>query len=181
MGVFDTVHFPRPIACVACQAPITSTQTKAFDPFQNQYQVGECIDHAEVIRIVREELFCESCRSFNEQWVYLVVYRGVLVDVATDLEAAEKQLHGFSFERLLLWYHDLYARFVGERRERRGAEHFLRDVVSWFGEGYHQMPAEEREKRWILFFMNRHFLREAGDPLDAIRAYLKRDEEQEAD
>ena len=31
MGMFDTVHFAEPVACAICQAPIPSTQTKAFD------------------------------------------------------------------------------------------------------------------------------------------------------
>jgi hypothetical protein len=36
----------------------------------------------------------------------------------TDLPTAESQLRSFSFERLILWYHDLCAKRDHERRER---------------------------------------------------------------
>ncbi len=83
MGMFDTVYFENPIACVICQAPIISTQTKAFDCTLDNYRVGDCIAHAEEIRIVREDLHCDACHAFNQQFVYLAVYRGILVDIAT--------------------------------------------------------------------------------------------------
>jgi hypothetical protein len=33
-----------------------------------------------------------------------------LIDITLDRPAAEAQLRSFSFERLILWYHDLYAK-----------------------------------------------------------------------
>ena len=110
MGLFDVIHFPQPLICVACQVEITSTQTKAFDPSQNDFHVGDCVGHAEEMHIVRESLHCDTCLVYDQQFVYLVVYRGILVDVAADLETAEAKLHSFSFEKLILWYHDLSAK-----------------------------------------------------------------------
>ena len=39
---------------------------------------------------------------------YLAVYRGLLVGIEQDREAAEALVRSLNFEKLLLWYHDLY-------------------------------------------------------------------------
>ena len=184
MGMFDTVHFDRPIVCAVCQAPILSAQTKAFECLMDSFRVGDCISHAEEIRLVREGLYCDACHTFDKQFVYFVVYRGILIDVTPDRETAEAQLRTFSFERLLLWYHDLYAKCIAEQRDRRQLEHFLRDVVSWYEEGYDQLTSEERDKRGFLFWLHRPLLEKAAAPLDALRAYfdqLRADDEATSD
>lgn len=61
MGMFDTIHFEKPIACAVCQAEIPSIQTKAFDCALDDFRIGDCIGHAEEIRIVRESLYCTAC------------------------------------------------------------------------------------------------------------------------
>ncbi len=88
---------------------------------------------------------------------------------------AEAQLRSFSFERLLFWYHDLYARRVTERRERWDVERFLRNLVRWYTEGYDQMTPEERGQKplGLLFFYHRDLLASAADPVAALRAYLE--------
>ena len=173
MGLFDTIHFPKPVTCLACQVQISSTQTKAFDPFQNDFYIGDCVGHAEEIRIVREALYCDACHVYDKQFVYLVVYRGILIDIVADLATAEAQLQNFSFERLILWYHDLFAKREDERRERRALSGFLHDVLHWFEGKYDQMPPEELDKRWAFFLQNRAILESAENPLAAIRAYLE--------
>jgi hypothetical protein len=172
MGMFDTVYFENPIACVVCQAPIISTQTKAFDCTLDNYRVGDCIAHAEETRIVRENLHCDACHTFDQQYVYLAVYRGILVDIALDLTTAEAQLRTFSFERLILWHHDLYAKRMDERRERLEVVRFLHEVAQWYEEGYDQMSQAERDKHWTIFFSQRPILESAASPLVAFRAYL---------
>ena len=173
MGMFDTVHFAEPVACAICQAPIPSTQTKAFDSTLDDYRIGDCIGHAEEIRVVREDLFCDACHAYNKQFVYLVVYRGILIDIALDLPAAEPQLHSFSFERLLLWYHDQYAKRISERRDRLAVERFLHDLVRWFDEGYDQMTPEERAEKHWPFFIHKDILEGASDPVTALRVYVE--------
>ena len=181
MGLFDVIHFPQPVMCVACQAEIASTQTKAFDPLQNDFHLGDCVGHAEEIRIVREGLFCDACHAYDEQFVYLVVYRGILVAVAADLATAEAQLRSFSFERLILWYHDLSAKRDDERRQRQALTRFLHDMLRWFEGKYEQMPAEKRKKHWFFFLQNSAILEKADDPLAAIRVYLEQMKEQESE
>ena len=136
------------------------------------YGVGDCITHTEEIRVVREGLYCDACRAYDKQFVYLAVYRGIFVGITDDLAAAEALLRTFSFEKLILWYHDLYARLVEERRERRGVERFLHDVATWYEKGYDRMSEEERKKQWLIFLSAREILEQSAGPVEAIRAYL---------
>ena len=173
--LFDTIYFDQPLLCAACQAPIASTQTKAFECLLDNFHIGDCVGHAEEIRIVRERIYCDACRAIDQPSVYFVVYWGILVDIAQDLPAAEAQLRSFSFERLLLWYHDQYAKRVAERRDRWAVERFLHDVVRWYEEGYDRMTPEERKQKpmlSLLFFHNLDLLESAADPVAALRAYL---------
>ena len=172
MGMFDTIYFEQPIACAVCQAPISSTQTKSFECLMDDFRIGDCIGHAEEIRLVREGLYCEACQAIDQQWVYLAVYRGILIDITLDRTTAEAQLRSFSFERLILWYHDLYAKRMAEQRQRQQVDHFLHDVVRWYEEGYDQLSPEERSQQRFVFWMHRPLLENAADPLAAIRTYL---------
>ena len=103
----------------------------------------------------------------------MAVYRGILIDITLDRPAAEAQLRSFSFERLILWHHDLYAKRMAEQRQRQQIEHFLHDVVRWYEEGYDQLPPEERSQQRFVFWMHRPLLENAGNPLAALRAYLE--------
>lgn len=172
MGMYDTIRFDSAIPCSVCQAEIDSTQTKAFDCTLATYRVGDCVAHAEEIRVVREGLYCHACRKFDKQFIFLAVYRGILVGVVDDMAAAEALLRTFSFEKLLLWYHDLFARLEGERRERWAVERFLHDVATWYEKGYDLMSEEERKKQWVVFLSAREVLEKSAGPVEAIRAYL---------
>lgn len=83
MGMFDTIRFESPIACAVCQAPISATQTKAFECLMDDFHIGDCIGHAEELRLVREGLYCDACHAIDQQFVYLAVYRGILVDITS--------------------------------------------------------------------------------------------------
>ena len=123
MGMFDTIIFDRPIPCPKCGAEIRSDQTKAFECTLDEYRIGDCIAHAEEIRIVGDELYCEACKAFTTRY-YLAVYRGILVGIEQEREAAEALLRSFNFEKLLLWYHDCTASatsaHAGRQPTRRG-------------------------------------------------------------
>ena len=62
MGMFDTIIFNRPIPCPKCGAEIRSDQTKAFECTLDDYRIGDCIAHAEEIRIDRGAPRAENCR-----------------------------------------------------------------------------------------------------------------------
>jgi len=125
MGMFDTIKFDRDYACVKCKSIITSTQTKAFDKTLDEYSVKDCIDHAEEIRIIKEELFCEKCHEFQPNPVYLVVNRGILLGIADSFQKAKEVLDELNTEKLILWYHDLYRKYINQKNETNKYQNFV--------------------------------------------------------
>jgi hypothetical protein len=170
MGMFDTIIFDRPIPCAQCGAEIRSDQTKAFECTLDDYRIGDCIAHAEEIRIVRDELFCGKCTEFTGAYYYLAVYRGVLVGIEQEREAAEVLLRGFNFEKLLLWYHDLYRKRQRALADNRRAEAFMRQVCEWFEGGYDRQAPEGLGS--LRFFLSRDILTKSDTPLAALRQFL---------
>jgi hypothetical protein len=169
MGMFDTIIFDRSIPCPKCGAEIRSDQTKAFECTLDDYRIGDCVAHAEEIRIVGDELYCEACKAFTTRY-YLAVYRGVLVGIEQEREAAEALLRSFNFEKLLLWYHDLYRQRERARGATHRAEMFMRNVCEWFEGGYDKMAPEDR--RSLLFIWNRDILEKSETPLAALHHFL---------
>lgn len=171
MGMFDTIIFDRPIPCAKCGAEIRSDQTKAFECTLDDYRIGDCIAHAEEIRIVGDDLYCDACKAFTTRY-YLAVYRGVLVGIETEREAAEALLRSFSFEKLLLWYHDLYRKRRRALADNRRAEAFMRNVCKWFAGGYDTLAPEDEPKRRWLFVWDRNVLEKSDTPLAALQHFL---------
>lgn len=172
MGMFDTILFDQAIPCPKCGAEILSDQTKAFECTLDDYQIGDCIAHAEEIRIVREELFCSQCKQFTGKNYYLAVYRGILAGIEEDLESAEHRLRTFGFETLVLWYHDLYARLQNALGDAHRSEVFMHDLCEWFEKGYDRLTEEQRTDPLLLFLWNREILESSPDPLAALRQFL---------
>jgi hypothetical protein len=171
MGMYDTIIFARPIPCSKCGAEIRSDQIKAFDCALHEYRIGDCIAHAEEIRVVSDELYCEECKAYTTHY-YLAVHRGVLVGIEQEREAAELLLRSFNFEKLLLWYHDLYHKRQRTLADNRRAAAFMRNVCEWFGGGYDKLaPEDEPIRRW-LFIWDRKLLEQSETPLAALRHFL---------
>jgi len=116
------------------------------------------------------------CKAFTARY-YLAVYRGILVGIEQEREAAESLLRSFSFEKLLLWYHDLYRKRQRALAENRHAEAFMHNVCEWFEGGYDKMAPEDR--RSLLFFWSRDLLEKSDSPLAALRHFLAEREAQE--
>jgi len=170
MGMFDTIIFDRPIPCPKCGAEIRSDQTKAFECTLDDYRVGDCVAHAEEIRIVRDELFCGKCTAFTGAYYYLAVYRGILVGIEQEREAAEALLRSFNFEKLLLWYHEMYRQRERACGATHRAEMFMHNVCEWFEGGYDKMAPEDR--RSLLFIWNRDILEKSETSLAALHHFL---------
>lgn len=184
MGMFDTIYFDKPYLCPKCRTKIDSTQTKAFDSTMANFHVRDCVSHAEEIRVVKQELFCNKCSESTGQYVYIAVFRGVLVGVTDSLQKARHMLNDMNLEKLLLWYHDLYKKYDGEVRENRDLLRFLRNVVEWFEEGRHKKKKGNVSVIGdIVFLFDGEYLKRAKDPLDAIKRFLaaKQKEERERD
>ena len=112
MGMFDTIYFDQKYTCPLCGKEIGDIQTKEFENLLNYYHVKDCISHAEDIRIIKDELFCDACSKHTGKYVYIIVVRGILLGITDTLKAAKELLNDLNLEKLILWYHDLYKRYV---------------------------------------------------------------------
>ncbi len=169
MGMFDTIYFQRPYACDQCGKKFHSVQTKAFERMLENFRIGDCVGHAEEIRIITEKLFCLDCRE-NVKSVYLMVYRGILLGITDDLEEA-KGLLEVNVEKMVLWYHDLYQRYVDTREEKRSYEGFLEDLREWYSEGLHQ-KSERNSFTKLRFLWNLKHLQGAVSPIESIERFM---------
>ncbi len=170
--MFDTIYFDRGYTCPKCQGKIHSTQTKAFENLLESYHVKDCMGHAEEIRIVKEELFCDNCREFIGKDVYIVVVRGILLGVTETLEEAKEVLNGLNEEKLVLWYHDLYRRYIDERNEKRSYWGFLEDLREWYSERWYEKAETESGIERLRFIWNSRHLRGALNPVESIERFL---------
>ncbi len=171
MGMFDTIYFDKPYFCPTCQGKISSTQIKAFENALEDYRIKDCISHAEEIRIVREEIFCDHCSKHTGLNVYLIVNRGIFLGTASTLEEAQKLISDLNLEKLILWYHDLYKRYIEERREKNSYKRFLNDLHKWFREKSVE-KSNGTEVRQFLFFSNLSYLKGTLDPLESIERFM---------
>jgi len=168
MGMFDTIMIDRSYECVKCKNMITSTQTKAFDKTLDEYKTKDCVDHAEDIRIIKEELFCDKCHEFQPDPVYLVVNRGILTGIADSLQQARALLDDLNNEKLILWYHDLYRRYIDQKNDTHKHRRFLYDLREWWGE---QLYKETNKDKLFFLFYSHHF-KGAISPIESVERFL---------
>ncbi len=93
-----------------------------------------------------------------------------MIGIEQEREAAETLVRGFNFEKLLLWYHDLYHKRRRTLADKRRAEAFMRQVCEWFEGGYDKLAPEDR--RSLLFIWNRDILAKSDTPLAALHQFL---------
>jgi hypothetical protein len=172
MGMFDTVYFDKTCTCPICQGRIHSVQTKAFENMLEDFHVKDCVGHAEEIMVVKEELFCDNCSKSIGKSVYIVVGRGILLGITDSMEAANKLLNELNQEKLILWYHDLYQRYIRERNEKHSYGRFLEDLREWYGERLYERPETDTAIERIRFIWNSRHLKGAMSPVESIEWFL---------
>jgi hypothetical protein len=170
MGIHDTVRFDPPRTCRSCGQAIDSVQLSS-DGILEEFELGDCISHAEDLGVMREQLFCRACNG-SGQHVYLVVFRGILVGIGDSFAEAKQLLDGMSPEKILFLYHDLFKKYRFEQRHKRGLEGFLEDLVKWF-----TAPDKQR----LFYRINDAYFKDAADAVDAIKRYLEDKEALEHD
>jgi len=143
------------------------------------FHVKDCVDHAEETMILKEELFCDNCSKFVGKNVYIVVDRGILLGITEGLEEAKKLLNDLNMEKLLLWYHDLYQRYIVERREKHSYERFLKDLREWYGERLHEKPETDSAIDRFRFIWNSRYLKGALNPVESIERFITYNEMRE--
>ncbi|MBU4076760.1 MAG: hypothetical protein KKI06_08655 [Euryarchaeota archaeon] len=103
------------------------------------YHIGDCVGHAEDVRIIKDELYCDNCRKFTGI-VYIVVDRGILLGTAGTLDEARKLMDSLDMEHFVLFYHKLYERYLKERKEKHMYLRFLKNLREWYGEKLYEKP-----------------------------------------
>lgn len=171
MGMFDTIYFDKKYACPICNAEIDSIQTKEFENLLNNYYVKDCISHAEDGRIIKGELFCDACSKHIGKNIYIVVARGILLGITDTLEDARNLLNSLNLEKLTLWYHDLYQKYITERKEKKSYGRFLNDLCNWYNKGLYEKPDEQITEQLWLMWSKRH-LKGALNPIESIERFL---------
>ena len=179
MGMFDTIYFEKAYTCPNCQGKIDSVQVKAFENMLEDFFVKDCVGHAEEAMILKEELFCDNCSKFVGKDVYIVVDRGILLGTTERLEEAKKLLNELNMEKLLLWYHDLYKRYLREREQKHTYARFLSDVREWYGERLYERPEADSGIGQLRFMWNSSHLKGALNPIESIERFITYNEMRE--
>jgi hypothetical protein len=171
MGMFDTIYFDKKYACPICNAEIDSVQTKEFENLLNNYYVKDCISHAEDVRIIKGELFCDACSKHIGKNIYIVVARGILLGITDTLEDARNLLNSLNLGKLTLWYHDLYQKYINERKEKKSYRRFLSNLCNWYNKGLYKKPDEQiTEQLWLMW--SKRYLKGALNPIESIERFL---------
>ena len=172
MGMFDTVYLDCAYTCPVCQKTIHSVQVKAFENQLETFRTKDCIGHAEEMRIIKEELFCDRCREDIKKSIYIVEGRGILLGITDTLGEAQRLLNDLNQEKLVLWYHDLYQRYIAERREKHSYQRFLEDLMEWYGERLHECAEIDSATERFRFIWNSRHLRGALSPVESIERFM---------
>ena len=181
MGMFDTIHFEKPIPCPDCGAEISSVQTKDFESLMCNYYVGSLLRGASVLKgIVKEELWCDQCRKAERKLrhpIYLVIWNSILAGIETTEEAAERRLASVDRLDLVGWLDEAQrssatwqSRFFG----------LLGDLEKWQTHLEHQANPQEDDKtrRWAPIFKLPDEILQANDPLKALLHQHREDAKQ---
>jgi hypothetical protein len=161
MGLPDSIDLDQPRACPECGTAIKRVLLSWGDK-REDFTVGDCVSHAEHLGVAREQLYCLACGALGH-FVYLGIFRGLLVGIGDSSDEAKRLLDDVNLEKILFWHHDLFRKYRLEQRARIRLEDFLADVAWWFGEpdaGY--LPCEG----------NAPYLEGAMDALDAVKRFL---------
>nr|QNO41272.1 hypothetical protein BHHPIBDN_00002 [Methanosarcinales archaeon ANME-2c ERB4] len=171
MGMFDTVQLDRAYTCPGCQGTIHSVQVKAFENQLETFRTKDCTGHAEEVRIIKEELFCDRCREDIGKSIYIVEGRGILLGITDSLEEAQRLLNDLNQEKLVLWYHDLYHRYIAERREKHSYQRFLEDLGEWYGERLYEYVETDSTTK-VRFIWNSRHLMGTLSPVESIERFM---------
>ncbi|GFO95950.1 hypothetical protein ig2599ANME_0132 [groundwater metagenome] len=169
MGMFDTICFDKAYECPECKGKIGSVQIKDFENMLENFHIGDSVGHAEDVRIIKDELYCDNCGKFTGQDIYIVVDRGILIGTTLTLEEARKLLSALDMEKLTLLYHELYKKYIRERSEKNMYWRFLDDLREWYGEKLYENPPTGLS---ALRFWNLSDLKGSRDPVESIERFL---------
>lgn len=88
------------------------------------------------------------------------------------MSTAKELLNDLNLEKLVLWYHDLYKRYVSEQNEKGSYARFLSDLSEWYGKKLYLKKEDERTGLWIHLLWNLRHLRGALSPVESVERFL---------
>jgi hypothetical protein len=176
MGMFDTIHLEKPIACKTCGAGILDFQTKQFESLMLDYHIGSVLQGGRILSgILKEEAYCDACSSAGKpSWtdVYMVVWHSILAGVETDEKQAQARLDAVDRLDLVQWLVE------AQRKTREWKQRFYslhNELRKWQNHLEEQKkPAEndvenpERKRRIGFFFGPPEEILQATDPIAKI-------------
>lgn len=184
MGMFDTIHFDKPISCPECGTAISSTQTKEFDAMMGNYYVGSLVRGGSILKgIVKEELWCDQCFDGGRKSrhpIYLVIWNSILAGVETTEEGAGQRLA--TVDRL-----DLVGWLDEAQRSADGWQcrffRLLRDMEKWHVhlEQQKNPQLDGGTNRFSGIFKLPDEILNAQDPLKALLAQHRENAKQDID
>ena len=166
MGMFDTLVFPEPIACVECGTQVPSTQTKSLGSTLETYRVGDVVSADGITTgVLVEDLYCEPCRKFDQK-IYVTLWHGLVTGFYTDEAEAERNL--LAVDRADILYY-----LTEHQRERRRVRSLLFRALAVV-ESCADYAASEDKEAFLnkpFGFLARSDLKghlDAADPLKSI-------------
>ena len=147
MGLFDTIMFPKPIACKKCGKLHESTQTKQFENLMVTYSIGDIIPGNVMSGVIKETIFCdhgdiENKENYSfDQPIFLVIWHNILTEIVEKLEEAENKLSKFSLGDLYILYRNLYLEKINYQVKYERLKNQTRILFE-----YLELPPEKQEK-----------------------------------
>ncbi|TES97191.1 MAG: hypothetical protein E3J90_07215 [Promethearchaeota archaeon] len=145
MGMFDTVVFPKPIKCVTCGKLHLDVQTKQFDKTMTSYKVGDIVPTNVIHGVIEEILSCdhgsEGEKYYFDQKCYFVIWHGILIEVAGNIDKAKNKLELFGVGDLFFLYQALFK----ERNDFQAKYRRLKSWVKSYRE-FEQLSKEEQQR-----------------------------------
>jgi len=147
--LYDTILFPRPIACPTCGKLYYKTTTRQFNNSMVTYEVGDLLPTHVSDDIVEGRYGCDHGVGGNPEnieffTVYFVIYHKMLIDVVVTPEEGRKKQDSFGFEDLLLLYEGIYK----ERNDFKEKYVHLKKRMQTYA-NYLKLPLEEKKKVWV--------------------------------
>jgi hypothetical protein len=169
MGLYDTIVLEKQYFCPVCGRRIYSVQVKDFDPSLRTYRFGDCISDPDDVRLVKKELFCDACREFTGEHVYVAIARGILMGSAKNLEEAGHLIGSVNIEKLLLLCRSLYKRYELCRVRRGQILGYLDSLCEWYGRQLYRKEKSDPERKWLFRGLEFEGIE---TPLEALNAFV---------
>ncbi len=145
MGMFDTVTFPKPIKCVTCGKLHLDVQTKQFEKTMTNFSVGDIVPTKVIHGVIEEILSCDHGsggeKYYFDQKCYFVIWHGILIDIAGNIEEAKTKLESFGVGDLFFLYQALFK----ERNNFQAKYQRLKSWVKSYRE-FQLLPKEEQQR-----------------------------------